>query len=230
MKGLLFTPENVRLILEGKKTQTRRVLYVPTKHLKSAYVDRDYQPDYGRGKFPNLPPGQAWTVSNWRRAKAGDLVYVRETFTAHWGPQLLPTSRKLTAPVPIKQKDGSVAYPSEASPLWIIYRATDSRKPEHLKWRPSIFMPEWASRTTLELTEDARIERLQSITSEDARAEGANLLDVRTKLPIEPHRRTYGASFVTGYKKIWQGINGKGPHDWHHNPWVIVLTFKMVAP
>jgi len=78
-----------------------------------------------------------------------------------------------------------------------------------LKWKPSIHMPRWASRILLEITE-VRVERLQEITGEDAKAEGA-----------EP----YGYYFIGGFKELWDSLNAKRGYGWETNPWVWVITF-----
>jgi hypothetical protein len=85
----------------------------------------------------------------------------------------------------------------------------------NLKATPSIFMPRWASRITLEIT-DVRVERLQDISEGDAKAEGVD--PIREKVPT--HR--------DAYRYLWDDINGTGA--WQANPWVWALTFRRVAP
>jgi len=79
-----------------------------------------------------------------------------------------------------------------------------------LTWRPSIHMPRWASRITLEVT-SVRVERLQDITEEDARAEGVE-----------------DRYYRTAFAELWDGINGDRV-AWESNPWVWVVGFKRVA-
>jgi hypothetical protein len=97
----------------------------------------------------------------------------------------------------------------------LVYAATwDDRYPMRGHWCPSIHMPRWASRLNLEV-EAVRVERLQAITEEDARAEGAT-----PRCPEETARDAFMA--------LWDRINGKRA-PWSANPWVWVVTFGRVA-
>lgn len=127
-----------------------------------------------------------------RYGKVGDRLWVRET----WG--LLDT----------QPEDG----PRHAT---IGYRADgDDEAPNgrHQLWRPSIFMPRWACRIVLEITE-VRVERLQQITEADARLEG-----ITTVFPLNP---TCGE-----FRLLWEKLNAKRGFGWDANPWVWVITFK----
>jgi hypothetical protein len=85
-------------------------------------------------------------------------------------------------------------------------------------WKPSIFMPRWASRITLEIT-NIRVERLQEITEEDAKAEGI-------ENPFFASDR-YWPTFKDRFETLWDSINGK-TYPWSSNPWVWVIEFKKV--
>jgi hypothetical protein len=116
--------------------------------------------------------------------KLGDRLWVRETF-ADIGPRLT-------------------------------YRA-DTDDGAHCKvgrWTPSIYMPRWASRITLEIT-DVRVERLNDISEEDAKAEGAPKAK-EDHVPFHSRRM--------GFEILWESINGPG--SWDENPWVWVVEFK----
>jgi len=106
----------------------------------------------------------------------------------------------------------------------VIYRGTGGKPPMGHRWKPSIHMPRWASRTTLEITE-IRAQRLQDISEEDAIAEGIQRIsydglsgwkDYVTGFPLDCPRASYGT--------LWESIHGKGA--WAANQWVWVIAFK----
>jgi hypothetical protein len=106
-----------------------------------------------------------------------------------------------------------------------IYAADYAARPL-LRWKPSIHMPRWASRITLEIT-DVRVERLQDISEADAIAEGV----VRDFLEGDKATlwRNYATSGTTicpvfSYQTLWESINGPG--SWDANPWVWTINFK----
>lgn len=116
-------------------------------------------------------------------------------------------------------------HPQEAG---VIYRATDpgwDANNEGIKWRNAMFMPRWAARLTLEITE-IRVERVADISEEDAIAEGCEDycwggydFDFNIK-----HTPT-----VANFHRLWDSINGKKPGcSWADNPWVWVIGFKMI--
>ena len=86
------------------------------------------------------------------------------------------------------------------------------------KWQSPIFMPRWASRITLEIT-DIRVERLQEITEEDANKEGNPYPDMGGKGSLPP---------LWWFKKLWDSINAKRGYSWESNPWVWVISFKRI--
>jgi hypothetical protein len=103
----------------------------------------------------------------------------------------------------------------------ILYRATDPGWDDEetgLRWRPSIFMPRWASRILLEITE-VRVERLQEISAADCWAEGIESAGWDCE--------RYG-SVVECYRDLWESISGAG--TWAANPWVWVVSFKRLQP
>jgi hypothetical protein len=100
------------------------------------------------------------------------------------------------------------------------------------QWKPSIHMPRWASRITLEVV-SVRVERLQDISEEDAMSESIESWEERGVDDAQDYYRDY----VTGghvynakdsFRSLWQSINGPG--SWEANPWVWVVEFKRIEP
>lgn len=213
-RPIIFNAEMVHAVLEGRKTQMRRIMKVqpvsPELELSRIVESTRRIED---GKFFWREPSSF--VNNRRSVlfscpfgDVGDRLWVRET----WMPD---------AP-----RDGTWAdaefYGCKGSPLSMIPKRY--RKPEHcihraswdgsemVGWTPSIHMPRWASRITLEIT-GVRVERLQDISEADCAAEGL------------------GSPFLRDYKKpkfaaLWQSIFGE--ESWQANPWVWVIEFKRV--
>lgn len=139
---------------------------------------------------------------------AGDRLWVRET----WG--LLDT----------EPADG----PQRAH---VFFRATngDRRDLRYQRWRPSIHMPRWASRITLEVI-GVRVERLQDISGKDACAEGIERHDDDGVTYYGPLNRGHADPRV-GFSWLWDAINGKRPGcSWETNPWVWCVAFRRVQP
>lgn len=112
----------------------------------------------------------------------------------------------------------------------IFYRADDARTYETDGcWRPSIHMPRWASRITLEIT-GVRVQRLQDISAEDCIAEGIEeTMAGRYRIyGREADGRDVDRSPRTSYASLWESINGAG--SWGANPWVWALAFKRIRP
>lgn len=205
---MLRTPE-VRDILEGRKTQLRRIVKEqPASHEHIAWCTN----------IIGGPPGFAAArpmSSNARRlscpyGQPGDRLWVRET----WALENPPDDGELL----IWQADRSAAW---RPLLGERFHLSPNYQPN--RWRPAINMPRWASRLTLEVV-SVRVERLQDISEADARAEG-----------VEPKRGAGGAvistgpvhlSHVVGFRELWCSING--PESWDANPWVWVVEFRRV--
>ncbi len=213
-RPIIFTGESVRAILAASKTQTRRPvherLYVETD-------DRIYnQSDEAFGD----------ALLRWGRCpygKPGDVLWVRETFAIERSIEGLEQTRPFNdgRPASVVSVDGDSWWEQPH------YAATDP-KPELvgendrlLGWRSPIFMPRWASRLTLRVT-DVRVQRLQEITEEDARAEG-----------VEPHiDHPIGdvppSGHARAFERAWDAINGRRA-PWASSPWVWAITFERVA-
>ncbi|MED5693127.1 hypothetical protein [Enterobacter hormaechei] len=247
-RGMIFNGEMVRAILDGRKTQTRRIMKVQPQPCNHANWP-DYSPDSQWKSYPNgwccAVCANGTTIDHRHHAKGincpfgavGDHIWVREAFQ---GPlvseELLEEYR---------------AYPEKfENPEYCEYAADGEPRPEYCDlddnlrhgWRPSIHMPRWASRIMLEIT-DVRVERLQDISEEDAKAEG--LAEITKdgslfKFGI-PDRDGYPGADDNGwpwtewernpvdaYCKLWQSIYGE--ESWQANPWVWVIEFKVASP
>lgn len=197
---LLFKAPMVRATLGGRKWQTRRIMKVqPVTFTGRKYVVPDDAP-------------KAWLDCDditelCPYGPIGRKLWVRET----WG--LYDT----------EPKDG----PENAR---VFYRATDGDRHDlrYQKWRPSLFMPRWASRITLEVI-DIKIERLNDITDADAIAEGIRPLPLQSAndksawWEVEPGM-CQARSPRASYAALWEMINGKG--SWAANPYVWVISYK----
>ena len=209
-RPILFSAPMVRAILDGRKTQTRRIVKpVPSFNGGCACHDADaLQQDYVEPYwvFPKIC----------RYGQPGDTLWVRET----WGA-VSPTDER----VPLALGQCEIEYRADLPPgctdgpgQW----PADARDdPEAPKWRPSIHMPRWASRITLRIT-DVRVERLQDVSRQDCVAEGC--AGGHGSIPGYP----YSATPREHFHHIWNHINGPGA--WDNNPWVWVLSFKKVKP
>lgn len=206
-RPILFNSEMVRAILEGRKTQTMRVVkgktIVQKENLQKAH---GFGFDEGIGQWSAQMHGQFIDEGfSCPHGKPGDHLWVRET----WG-------------IGQQCKDGP--------DYW--YRATEERSAP--RWRPSIHMPRKASRIQLEIT-NVRVERLQSISEKDAEAEGINYFRNETNSygwgPCE-EPAPEGAGYLRkwAFKQLWDSINEKRGFGWDTNPWVWVIEFKRIRP
>ena len=199
-RPILFSAEMVRAILEGRKTQTRRAIKpVPSFNGGGACHDADaLQQDYVEPYwvFPKIC----------KYGKPGDTLWVREAWRAwsqydDWPPSRLPPGV-------------DVQYIADASAPW----ASRCRSPR--------FMPRWASRITLRIT-DVRVERLQDISVADAKAEGCENPLIGAEAPAAGPG-VFLADERTSFARLWNHINGPGA--WRDNPWVWALSFERVKP
>lgn len=199
-RPILFSGSMVRALLDGSKTQTRRIAKLTAGgHVKEPRGQRRWHPGCD-GAPQACPYGQP-----------GDLLWVRET----WAHDAESVEACRSAYEDIL---GGLSY----GPY---YHATETGR-DSLRWRPSIHMPRWASRITLRII-NVRVERLQAISEADARAEGARPLDVATgRETLDPNSRQ--GSYTAHYRHIWETINGSD--SWDANPWVWVVEFKRVTP
>ncbi|HCM3802175.1 TPA: morphogenetic protein [Klebsiella variicola subsp. variicola] len=223
-RGMIFNAEMVRAILEGRKTQTRRIMKVQpesnrlglllitdsTKHSdigKYHWAESNATGNHVRSKFFLCPFGAV-----------GDRIWVREAFfPAPLEMQSAPPRKTMWN---IAYRDGvqmDKLAPAEYNPTIYNYE----------RWTPSIHMPRWASRILLEIT-DVRVERLNAISEEDATAEGVP--PAGSLLPDYPGTfltpKGYFATAKVAFQRLWESIYGE--ESWKANSWVWVISFKRV--
>lgn len=217
-RGIIFNGDMVRAILSGQKTQTRRIV--------KPQPDED-----GLAKLTGGP----WVDTSERKYRCpfgqpGDRLWVRETCQA----------KELESGLDV------VCYPADetetpikAHPLdsgnWIdLYRYRSGEG----KLVPSIHMPRWASRITLEIT-DVRVERLNDISPEDAVGEGLEVQNFTGfgDEPYTPHfsepdvyydplKKSWTEYPPEAFQGLWQSIYGE--ESWVSNPWCWVIEFRRV--
>lgn len=221
----MFSGPMVRAILDGRKTVTRRVvkpqpadnfypldtgLYHPLRVAKSgeeypapqrfgAYDDQDDYP------APCAPGDRLWVCEKWAAGACADGYSPKQLHQPTW------------------QGDNGG--------LW--FAADDAAPASPIsprgKWRPSIFMPRWASRITLEVV-SVRVERLQDITAEDAVAEGVPcwMCGGPTDGTCENECQCYHtkAAARDSFSVLWNELNAKRGYDWDADPWVWRIEFR----
>lgn len=203
-RPILFSGEMVRAILDGRKTQTRRMITPREFH-------RSDTPGYDWTFRDQAARWHDYRNKDFIKAKSpygvpGDQLWVRETWSFVGKQGVF---------------DLHQARPDNCTP---IYR-TDGTEVE--SWFPSIHMPRWASRITLEVT-GVRVEQLQDISEEDALAEGV-AIDKGHIFQVAGHPQWGHITAVGCFETLWGAINGKRA-PWASNPWVWVVEFERIAP
>jgi hypothetical protein len=220
---ILFSGEMVRAILSGRKTQTRR-LVTPTTSIvdgqahagfewseldfSTAWVDEGPSPAGNAGPYLKVPrpTGDDSVHRLYPRWWMGEHLWVREAYALIWPGESEPADFCSNL-VEYRADKPDARFPGE----WP--DCPESERDEACpKWRPSIHMPRWASRLTLEIT-DVRVERLQDIREKDATAEGFDPITRDCKVPK--------------FQALWDSMYAKSA-PWSSNPWVWVITFKRV--
>ncbi len=207
-KPILFSTEMVRAILDGRKTQTRRVI--------AGTPDNTYRMDTDDGKewFAYYGVGgEGWladlSIPVKPRYRTGDALWVRETWCNINRPGIAP----------------DYYYLADA-------RNCEDYDPSEWKWRPSIFMPKEACRLFLRVT-GVHAERVQDITEEDAGSEGVSWTDEACYNngwhPTMSDPDSGGQPILQeGFHALWDSINAKRGYGWDKNPWVWVYTFERI--
>lgn len=239
---ILFSTPMVQAILAGRKTQTRRIADVPNHDHFGINIM-----DWGLSKYPYHKEGK-WLYDvqsdvdshNTFELKAkygqvGDVLWVRETWRKWYPVDSDGYTDFNHAVIEYAADDPPMIYEKDGDGFQV-FNKDGSEK--FIPWRPSIHMPKSACRLYLQIT-DIRVERLQVISEEDAKAEGIMYyeegnLGVRYKdymadasgygHPDHDYPTTGDA--VASFGTLWAGINGLD--SWQANPWVWVIAFKRI--
>lgn len=221
-RPIIMQAESVRAILEGHKTQTRRVI----KPQPNQRPLRATHPNNGRMCWY-----EAWfdepDVLYCPYGQPGDRLWVREAWWQHGGGTVSQEGEYRF--IPDNYPGAQVAYAADHK-----YAPATTYYYEGWAKRPSIFMPRWASRITLEITH-VRVERLQDIREQDIRAEGVATTcvyygDRCNSSRCPEHERGYHTGVGEDFRRLWNEINAKRGYSWDSNPFVWALEFKQVQP
>lgn len=246
--GILFRAPLVRALLDGRKIQMRRIVSRSNSTVDGYgaspefWGDLDFEdawvdPGLGAGAYLKVAHLSGETRRRVRcRWSIGDRLYAKETHvieTSVWSDDKPP--HEDGRPIRRVEHEGELQFWQQPH-----YRATDPLPEidcEHEEheggpcphWRPSIFMPRWASRIVREVV-SVRPERLHEITAEDARAEGIEVAgcdcEVCSRTSIMcPATAT---DYLTAFRDLWCEINGR--ESWERNPYVWRVEFREVQP
>ncbi|WP_312624944.1 hypothetical protein [Scandinavium sp.] len=223
-RGMIFNAEMVRALLDGRKTQTRRPM-------KSDCMDIGERDDGSRWPWrEHNDGGDYWYPCPF--GEVGDRIWVRETWSVvshsfNDGGLMIdyvpdrPAKAVHEQPFGNGYYSGHAIYATDGDFTW---GDDDGCVDGRSCWKPSIHMPRWASRITLEIT-DVRVERLNSISQEDAQAEGMELTGWRPTYS-DPDSGGEVWTPYDNFAQLWESIYGE--EGWKDNPWVWVIEFKRV--
>lgn len=238
-RGVIFSAAMVRALLDGRKTQTRRLLKLPTKtHSGGPIYERKdmggWEPttNGGAGCFrigkngERIPAPE--TVGIWHRTcgvclnapyQVGDRLYVREAFAEYTSVRVPERIKNIVYRADLPDTEPPETVPITSQRLrWVC-----APKP----WRSSRFMPRWASRLWLNVT-DVRVRRLQDISVDDADAEcfgGSYPGDVLPDLFPGDHGRWAHLTIPECFSVFWNSLHTKPGETWEDNPWIVAVSF-----
>lgn len=215
---ILFNTEMVQAILAGQKTCTRRL---PNKRVREEYFAYDdWANTVGGSGIKKLSEKEFY--EQYPPYSPGDILYVRETWTEECGKYYYRSDYDSDYLDPCETLSGG--YPASCRNHPGCYGCTATSMRIH--WHPSIHMPKEAARIWLRVV-DVQLERLQDITENGAKAEGA--IDNRGFIhsPENEYNRIHTAR--EHFAEIWNSTIKKSDIDrygWKANPWVWVIKFE----
>lgn len=230
-RGMIFNGEMVRAILDGRKTQTRRIVKGAdgaVKFCKEWDINGE-EIFVVLGEKDRTGMNPVLGAISCPFGAVGDRIWVREAYR-------FPASLDDVSPTGVGEMAVATGYRKPWAPTFYEFTGTFSdgwkgfetppKVSDAGKLRPSIHMPRWASRILLEIT-DVRVERLNAISEEDARAEGiidGGCLNCGEPEPCGCANPEPDATDAFAY--LWQSIYGQ--ENWNANPWVWVISFERV--
>jgi len=233
-RPILFSDPMIRAINDGRKMQTRRPIVPQPPSIEAVKALSGI--DYGwiaprKADEPWRVSGPVWAVRDLMGqepelrcpyGRPGDRLWVREAWAVEAG---LDRSRGFSGWPVWYRADGAYRWLGNGG---VGFHTGNSRG----RWRPSIHMPRWASRITLEIT-DVRVERVQEIGDlsdrawHDLNAEGWDTRSTNRVLPVGCINERYEAA--EWFRALWDQINGPRGYGWDANPWVWVIEFQRVT-
>ena len=197
MKPILFSTPMVQAILDGRKTQTRRVVKINGQPISSPEERLELTED-------GLIYHSVNSMSGYYKLsyQPSDILWVRETWAYI--------------------SDWTEVDPAVGLFDGFIYKADWQDCEEHPRWRPAIFMPREAARIFLRVT-DVRAERLQDITNIDAMKEGVSIENWTKRGGYDGADSIH---WRESFAELWNSINAKRGYSWDTNPWVWVIEFE----
>ena len=204
-RPILFSAPMIRALLDGRKTETRRVLKPQPQPFMVKDGTTTRECDVGLmhiegDPWPRITLGRVVTPQE-VRCRPGMLLWVRET----WKPHSIYADMK----------------PRDMPQAKTFYRTDDAYAPSNTPWITSIHMPRWASRITL-LVREVRVERVQGITEAAAIAEGC-----------QPHANSQTIDCDTpdlrdDFRRLWNSLHARDGYGWYANPWCVVTRFEAI--
>jgi hypothetical protein len=239
-KPIIFSAPMVWALLDGRKTQTRRILKPQPPEQPAANCHPAHKPRHsapyldaycGEPRTPQNPRGQGhdwhwWQVDDRPGPVAcrvpyapGDRLYVRE---AHY----LTDTGDYEIAICAGDADAVREHFDLINGLAVQHGLPETWKAPHLKLRPSIHMPRWASRLTLTVTE-VRVQRLQEITGRDIISEGVRCEGCHNVGTGNYSACRDGGCFAgrNDFRDLWNSLHG--PDAWDANPWCVAISFTV---
>ena len=201
-RPIIFKGEMVRAILEGRKTQTRRLIKPQPEIVGDHVITCLHWKGENYGSIRGNAQDAMKTQSPY--GQVGDRLWVRETWAKYPNAMRIAYKADMTAHIRTLVPDAFLPQPVTDIP----------------KWKPSIHMPRWASRITLEITE-VRVERVQEINAHDAVVEG-----IFWGVSLCQSDTGYDKAVIDKFHELWDSIHGS--NAWERNDWVWVISFKRI--